>query len=120
MNIINVLFDRFRSDCRRGKSTRVRAARTAACAKAVRKGGETMAISGELHEADWSVAIETIVVDTGGYRCRVHVMIRSPNNKCERVFQHHRVFAAEPEAAPEGLCSGMTWIEMKMSETFTF
>ncbi|KVQ49914.1 UDP-glucose 4-epimerase [Burkholderia cepacia] len=79
-----------------------------------------MAISGELHEADWSVAIETIVVDTGGYRCRVHVMIRSPNNKCERVFQHHRVFAAEPEAAPEGLCSGMTWIEMKMSETFTF
>lgn len=79
-----------------------------------------MAISGELHEADWSVAIETVAVETGGYRCRVHVMVCSPDSKCEHVFPHHRVFATEREAALEGLRSGMTWIEMKKSDTFTF
>lgn len=83
-------------------------------------GGMTMAISGELHEADWSVEIETIPVENGGYRCRVHVMVRAPDRTCEHVFPHHRMFATEREAALEGLRSGMTWIEMKKSDTFTF
>nr|WP_175948319.1 hypothetical protein [Burkholderia pyrrocinia] len=79
-----------------------------------------MAISGERHETDWFVAIETIAVETGGYRCRVHVLFRSPDSKGGHVFAHHRVFATEREAALEGLRSGITWIEMKKSDTFTF
>ncbi|MDR8100524.1 hypothetical protein KPB04_02265 [Burkholderia cenocepacia] len=75
---------------------------------------------GELNETDWTVAIETVGVATGGYRCRVHVMIRSSDCKCEHVFPHHRVFATEREAALEGLRSGMTWVEMKKSDTFTY
>ncbi|VWC74232.1 UDP-glucose 4-epimerase [Burkholderia aenigmatica] len=78
-----------------------------------------MTISGELHEADWSVEIETIPAESGGYRCRVHVRVRAPGSTCEHVFPHHRVFATEREAAIEGLRSGMTWIEMKKSDTFT-
>jgi hypothetical protein len=91
----------------------------AACARTASKGG-IMTISGELNETDWTVAIETVGVATGGYRCRVHVMIRSSDCKCEHVFPHHRVFATEREAALEGLRSGMTWVEMKKSDTFTY
>ncbi|HDR9511543.1 hypothetical protein C5615_33825 [Burkholderia cepacia] len=78
-----------------------------------------MALSGELHDADWTVAIETIAVETGGYQCRIHVTVRSPDSTCEREFPHHRVFATEREAALEGLRSGMIWIEMRKSQTFT-
>ncbi|PCE30574.1 immunoglobulin domain-containing family protein [Burkholderia ubonensis] len=78
-----------------------------------------MTLSGELHEADWSVAIETVAADGGGYQCRIHVTHRSPDGGCERVFAHGRIFATERAAALEGLRTGMTWIEMKRSDTFT-
>ncbi|PFH20657.1 hypothetical protein [Burkholderia sp. JKS000303] len=78
-----------------------------------------MTLSGELHEADWSVAIETIPADTGGYRCRIHVTLKSPDGVCERTFAHSRTHVTEREAAVEGLRAGMTWIEMRKSDTFT-
>lgn len=81
--------------------------------------GAEMAVSGELHEADWSVAIETAAADGGGYQCRIHVTHKAPDGACERAFAHSRIFASEREAALEGLRTGMTWIEMKKSDTFS-
>ncbi|RQR34192.1 MULTISPECIES: hypothetical protein [unclassified Burkholderia] len=78
-----------------------------------------MTISGELHEADWSVAIETTTAETGGFRCRIHVALTSPDGVCERTFAHSRLHATEREAAIDGLRAGMTWIEMRKSNTFT-
>ncbi|OXH90618.1 hypothetical protein CA831_09600, partial [Burkholderia multivorans] len=75
--------------------------------------------SGELHEADWSVAIETVVAESGGFRCRIHVTLKSPDGGCERTFAHSGIHATEREAAIEGLRAGMTWAEMKKSNTFT-
>ncbi|RQR35055.1 hypothetical protein DIE23_10910 [Burkholderia sp. Bp9143] len=78
-----------------------------------------MTLSGELHEADWSVAIETVAAEPGGFRCRIHVTLASPDGVCERTFAHCRTHATEREAAIDGLRIGMTWIEMKKSDTFT-
>lgn len=78
-----------------------------------------MTLSGELHEADWSVAIETVAAEPGGFRCRIHVTLKSPDGVCERTFAHGRTHATEREAAIDGLRVGMTWIEMKKSNTFT-
>ncbi|ETP61742.1 UDP-glucose 4-epimerase [Burkholderia dolosa PC543] len=80
---------------------------------------DQMALSGELHDADWTVAVETVAAEAGGYRCRVHVTLTAPNGACERTFAHSRTHATEHEAALEGLRAGMTWIEMKRSDTFT-
>ncbi|KWO47898.1 UDP-glucose 4-epimerase [Burkholderia sp. MSMB1459WGS] len=78
-----------------------------------------MTLSGEVHEADWSVAIETVPAEAGGFRCRIHVALESPDGACERTFAHSRIHASEREAAIDGLRVGMTWIEMKKSNTFT-
>ncbi|MBR7978444.1 hypothetical protein KDX08_28270 [Burkholderia cenocepacia] len=78
-----------------------------------------MTLSGEVHDADWSVAIETSPAETGGYRCTIHVMLMSPDGACERVFAHSRFHDTEREAAIDGLRVGMTWVEMKKSNTFT-
>ncbi|WP_175885017.1 hypothetical protein [Burkholderia sp. BCC0044] len=78
-----------------------------------------MTLSGEVHDADWSVAIETSPAETGGYRCRIHVMLMSPDGTCERVFADSRLHDTEREAAIDGLRVGMTWVEMKKSNTFT-
>ncbi|MET3820810.1 hypothetical protein ACVK00_004572 [Burkholderia sp. PvR073] len=78
-----------------------------------------MTLSGELHEADWSVAIETVAAETGGFRCRIHVTLKSPDGVCERTFAHSRIHAIEREAAIDALRAGITWIEMKKSKTFT-
>ncbi|KVV38099.1 UDP-glucose 4-epimerase [Burkholderia territorii] len=78
-----------------------------------------MTLSGELHEADWSVAIETVAAESGGFRCRIHVALKSPDGVCERTFAHCRTHATEREAAIDALHAGMTWIEMKKSNTFT-
>ncbi|WP_321786291.1 hypothetical protein [Burkholderia pyrrocinia] len=78
-----------------------------------------MALSGEVRGADWSVAIETITAETGGYRCRIHVTLTSPDGTCERTFAHGRTHVIEREAAVDGLRAGMTWIEMRKSNTFT-
>ncbi|RQR46084.1 MULTISPECIES: hypothetical protein [unclassified Burkholderia] len=78
-----------------------------------------MTLSGELHETDWSVAIETVAAETGGFRCRIHVTLESPDGMCERTFAHCRTHATEREAAIDALRAGMTWIEMKKSNTFT-
>ncbi|HEF5151730.1 hypothetical protein [Burkholderia multivorans] len=78
-----------------------------------------MAISGELRDADWTVAIETAAADGGGYRCRVRLTLTAPEGACERTFAPGRTYATEHEAAVEGLRAGMTWIEMKKANTFT-
>ncbi|WP_175944692.1 hypothetical protein [Burkholderia pyrrocinia] len=78
-----------------------------------------MTVSGEVHDGDWSVAIETIAAETGGYRCRIHVTLTSPDGACEHTFAHNRTHATEREAAVEGLRAGMTWVEMRKSNTFT-
>ncbi|AIO45318.1 hypothetical protein K6Y76_23675 [Burkholderia cenocepacia] len=78
-----------------------------------------MTLSGELHEADWSVAIETVAAESGGFRCRIHVTLKAPGGACERTFSHSRTHATEREAAIDALRAGMTWIEMKKSNTFT-
>ncbi|PFH21055.1 hypothetical protein [Burkholderia sp. JKS000303] len=78
-----------------------------------------MTLSGELHTADWSVAIETIAAETGGFRCRIHVTLTSPDGVCERTFEHSRIHAVERDAAVDALRAGMTWIEMRKSNTFT-
>ena len=78
-----------------------------------------MTLSGELHDADWSVAIETVAAETGGFRCRIHVTLKSPDGVCERTFAHSRIHATEREAAIDALRAGITWIEMKKSKTFT-
>ncbi|WP_175719166.1 hypothetical protein [Burkholderia anthina] len=78
-----------------------------------------MTLTGELHEADWSVEIETIAAATGGFHCRVHVTLASPEGPCERTFEHSHIHATERDAAIDGLRAGMTWIEMKKSNTFT-
>ncbi|MGP8473216.1 hypothetical protein [Burkholderia diffusa] len=78
-----------------------------------------MTLSGELHEADWSVAIETVAAESGGFCCRIHVTLKSPDGACERTFSHSRTHATEREAAIDALRAGMTWIEMKKSNTFT-
>ncbi|CAM2172234.1 UDP-glucose 4-epimerase [Burkholderia latens] len=74
-----------------------------------------MTVSGELHEGDWSVAIETVAAESGG----IHVALKSPEGMCERTFAHCRTHATEREAAIDALRAGMTWIEMKKSNTFT-
>ncbi len=78
-----------------------------------------MTLSGEVHDADWSVAIETIATGTGGYRCTIHVTLMSPDGACERTFAHSRTHDTEHEAAIDGLRAGMTWVEMRKSNTFT-
>ncbi|WP_175844826.1 hypothetical protein [Burkholderia arboris] len=78
-----------------------------------------MALSGEVHDADWSVAIETSAAETGGFRCSIHVTLMSPDGTCERTFAHSRIHVTEREAAVDGLRAGMTWVEMKKSNTFT-
>ncbi|AOR73145.1 hypothetical protein BBJ41_37005 [Burkholderia stabilis] len=78
-----------------------------------------MSLSGEVHDADWSVAIETIAAETGGYRCRIHVTLASPDGACERTFAPGRIHATEREAAVDGLRAGMTWVEMRKSNMFT-
>ncbi|WP_322078404.1 hypothetical protein [Burkholderia cepacia] len=78
-----------------------------------------MTLSGEVHDADWSVTIETIAAETGGYRCRIHVTFTSPDGVCERTFAHSRTYDTEREAAIDGLRAGMTWVEMRKSNTFT-
>ncbi|WP_175688709.1 hypothetical protein [Burkholderia anthina] len=78
-----------------------------------------MTLSGELHEAGWSVAIETTAAETGGFRCRIHVTLMLPDGPCERTFAHSRIHATERDAAIDGLRAGMTWIEMRKSNTFT-
>ncbi|KWK51287.1 UDP-glucose 4-epimerase [Burkholderia stagnalis] len=78
-----------------------------------------MTLSGEVHEADWSVAIETTAIETGGHRCRIHVTLKSPDGMCERGFMQNTIYGTECEAALEGLRAGMKWIEMKKSNTFT-
>lgn len=78
-----------------------------------------MTLSGELHEADWSVAIETIAAESGGFRCRIHITLASPDGVCERTFEHSRTHATERDAAVDGLRAGMTWIEMRKSNTIT-
>ncbi|MCA3860441.1 MAG: hypothetical protein IOB81_17570, partial [Burkholderia sp.] len=57
-----------------------------------------MALSGEVHDADWSVAIETSAAETGGYRCSIHVTLMSPDGTCERTFAHSRIHVTEREA----------------------
>ncbi|KVS53662.1 UDP-glucose 4-epimerase [Burkholderia cepacia] len=78
-----------------------------------------MTLSGEVHDADWSVTIQTIDAETGGYRCRIHVAFASPDGACERTFAHSRTHDTEREAAIDGLRAGMTWVEMRKSNTFT-
>ncbi|ACR32362.1 hypothetical protein [Burkholderia glumae] len=78
-----------------------------------------MALSGELHDADWSVAIETVAEEAGGYRCRIQLMLRLPEGPCEHAFTHSRCHPREADAAVEGLRVGMTWIEMRKANAFT-
>ncbi|VWB39801.1 hypothetical protein [Burkholderia lata] len=78
-----------------------------------------MSLSGEVHDVDWSVAIETIAVATGGFRCRIRVTLASPDGACERTFAHSRTHDTEREAAIDGLHAGMTWVELRKSNTFT-
>ncbi|MCA8276204.1 hypothetical protein LGN17_27355 [Burkholderia sp. AU30280] len=78
-----------------------------------------MSLSGEVHDTGWSVAIETVAAETGGYRCRIHVALMSQDGTCERTFSHSRTHASEREAAIDGLRAGMTWVEMRKSNTFT-
>ena len=61
-----------------------------------------MTLSGEVHDADWSVAVETIATGTGGYRCRIHVTLVSPDGACERTFApdpRHRARSRDRRAA---------------------
>ncbi|AWV05448.1 hypothetical protein C5615_33980 [Burkholderia cepacia] len=76
-----------------------------------------MTLSGELHDADWSVAIDTVTAEPGGVCCRIHVTLKSPDGARERTFAHSRTHPTEREAAIDGLRAGMTLIDMK--NTFT-
>ncbi|CAM2175871.1 UDP-glucose 4-epimerase [Burkholderia latens] len=78
-----------------------------------------MTVSGELHDTDWSVAIETAAAETGGFRSRIHVVLESPGAVCDRTFCRSTVHATERDAALDALRIGMTWVEMKKSNTFT-
>ncbi|MGG2044498.1 hypothetical protein [Burkholderia gladioli] len=78
-----------------------------------------MTLSGELHHADWTVAIETVAADASGYRCRTHVKLELPSGVCEHTFTHSTCHPTERDAAIEGLRTGMIWVEMRKANTFT-
>ncbi|KVF78366.1 UDP-glucose 4-epimerase [Burkholderia sp. FL-7-2-10-S1-D7] len=77
-----------------------------------------MTLQGTIHERDWSVEIETRKCESGEFRCRVSVEHGAGPARFHHTFEHSHAYPTEHEAAIEGLRAGMTWIEMKASQTF--
>jgi len=78
-----------------------------------------MTLQGTIHERDWSVEIETRPCESGEFRCRVSVEHGTGAARFHHTFEHSHAYPTEHEAAIEGLRAGMTWIEMKTSQTFS-
>ncbi len=76
-----------------------------------------MTLSGNVHEGDWVVSVETSVMPDGRYASAIHLTHSSSEGSFDRSFQHSRTFITEREAVLEGLREGMTWIELKRSGT---
>jgi hypothetical protein len=74
-----------------------------------------MTLTGNAHEAEWSVDVVTSAAEAGGYRSDIHVSHESAHGAFAHDFQHSSVFATQREALLEGLREGMTWIELKTS-----
>jgi hypothetical protein len=77
-----------------------------------------MTLAGNIHEGDWTVEVETIPAEAGGFRCHVKVEHGSSEGRFRHAFDHSRSYPTEREALLEGLRAGMTWIELKMSQAF--
>lgn len=76
-----------------------------------------MTLSGKVEGNEWAVTVETSAAKDGGYCCRIHVRHTSPEGLFERDFAHDCTFVTEREALLEGLRKGMTWIELKVSQS---
>lgn len=72
-----------------------------------------MALSGSIHEGEWSVRVATSRANEDGYSCTIHVSQVSPTCNFEHDFLASRNSPTEREAVLEGLREGMTWIELK-------
>ena len=76
-----------------------------------------MALTGCVHEDDWSVSGETRQV-TGGFTCQIRVQHAIPDGKFDHAFTQSGVFSTGHEAMIEGLREGMVWIGLKRANTF--
>ncbi|KVZ04400.1 hypothetical protein [Burkholderia ubonensis] len=78
-----------------------------------------MTLSGNIREDDWSVEVETRPdAAGGGFRCRVQVEHGVGAGRFHHAFEHIESYPTEREAVLAGLRAGMTWIELKRSQTF--
>ncbi|AYZ62074.1 UDP-glucose 4-epimerase [Burkholderia multivorans] len=77
-----------------------------------------MTLSGNIREDDWSVEVETRPDGGGGFRCRVQVEHGVGAGRFHHAFEHSESYPTEREAVLAGLRAGMTWIELKRSQTF--
>ncbi|CAN0626317.1 conserved protein of unknown function [Burkholderia multivorans] len=77
-----------------------------------------MTLSGNVREGEWTVEVETLPVEGGGFRCRVQVEHGGPHGHFGHAFEHSQTYWTEREAVLEGLRAGMMWIELKMSQVF--
>jgi hypothetical protein len=115
-----------RAGDRRQGTANARRHRRSVDAAARRPAGRTndtqeghMTLQGNIHERDWSVEVETRPCKSGEFRCRVSVEHGAGTARFHHTFEHSHAYATEHEAMIEGLRAGMTWIEMKASQTFS-
>ncbi|MFM0290926.1 UDP-glucose 4-epimerase [Paraburkholderia megapolitana] len=79
--------------------------------------GIAMALTGCVHEDDWSVSGEARRT-TGGFTCQIRVQHAIPGGEFDHVFTQSGVFSTEHEAMIEGLREGMVWIGLKRVNAF--
>jgi hypothetical protein len=77
-----------------------------------------MTISGNVGDADWSVAVTTHRTEDG-FDCQIQLSHRQPEGIFRHAFMHSSIFPTEREAVLAGLREGMDWIQLKMSNTLS-
>jgi hypothetical protein len=77
-----------------------------------------MTISGNVGNADWSVAATTHRTE-GGFDCHIELRHRTPKGIFRHKFMHSSVFLTEREAVLAGLREGIDWIWLEMSNTLS-
>jgi hypothetical protein len=77
-----------------------------------------MTITGQVGEADWSVAATTHRT-AGGFDCSIELSHQTPEGLFKHEFTHSSIFPTEREAVLAGLREGMDWIRLKMSHTLS-
>jgi hypothetical protein len=77
-----------------------------------------MTISGNVGDADWSVAATTHRTE-GGFDCNIQLSHRTPEGIFRHEFMHSSVFLTEREAVLAGLREGMDWVRLKTSNTLS-